>query len=412
MNIYVEPAIEIRRKRTIDRIRIKDEPYLAYSPYEPARQEEYFFESISMDRIVQDDSDYVVVGESGIGKTSFLRWIGYQISSGKFASDFIPIFVNLKDISHINTQDAFIPLLDTQYHLKDYDLAGKGILFLLDGLDQITDFGNIVKRLENKDIFGKEKRIILTTRPIGYEWVKNKFKHEYLCILPFDEKRIKEYIGENYENAQFQVILNQNKELLSIPILLRMIRILLEKDRLSDIKSRADLYQEFISYLFEKWEREKKGNLPAYTTSVRIQEDLSFLSYQAIANKYLGSFSLEMGLKYLGKERIDELIFWSVTHNLVEKGGEEIIVYTHQSFQEYLASAELKNRLFKDNHLDEDALLEHLEYRYWDETFKFLAGRKDLDEEKVAELINTIKKYDLFLTSLCLPILHCLMNYD
>ncbi|MBM4056514.1 MAG: hypothetical protein FJ264_17980 [Planctomycetes bacterium] len=100
------------------------------------------------------------------------------------------------------------------------------------------------------------------------------------------------------------------------------------------------------------------------------------------------------------KKRLDDLISWSVTHNLVEKEGQAVIAYTHQSFQEYLAAIYLKNRLCMDNRINQDILEECLEYRRWDETVVFTVGL--LEKETAKVLINTIWRYDLYLAGSCL----------
>ncbi|MBU0700694.1 HEAT repeat domain-containing protein [bacterium] len=405
MSIYIEPAIEIRRRRISsqpkDRMGIGDGELSPDSyPDKPSSQEEYYFEPITMERIVNDTQDYIIVGDSGIGKTSFLYWAVSQISSGKMESGFLPLFLELKDIAETKTKDTFLSILDTKYSLKDYCLQERRLLFLLDGLDQVIDYGNIADRLRDKDIFGRENRIILTTRPIGYEWIKDRLKYETLRILPFNEERIREYIGNDYnDSSEFQKILNQNKELLSIPILLKMVKTLLLEKRLTGIRSRAELYQGFIKYLFEKWEESKKGKLHASTTAIEIQKCLAILSYKALSDNCRGSFPLEKGLGYLNdKDRLDEVIFWSVTHNLVEKEGEKVIAYTHQSFQEYFAALQLKGKIFdKYLNLKEDVIIDHLEYTYWDEVWLFLVG--GLEKKQAKKVIECIGKYDPYLAA-------------
>ena len=199
MNNYIKPAIEIRKK--IIRVEGRDdgESFPASYSDEQAIKEEYHFEPITLEAIVQNDQDYVLVGESGIGKTSFLNWTGEEVSKQGIESEFIPLFISLKDIAEIKTMAHFHSILNTQHNLEDYDLGGRRLLFLLDGLDQITNYGNILNRLRDKDIFGKENRIILTTRPIGYEWIKDSFGYEYLRLIPFDEERIKRYTQQGHK---------------------------------------------------------------------------------------------------------------------------------------------------------------------------------------------------------------------
>ncbi|MBM4056515.1 MAG: NACHT domain-containing protein [Planctomycetes bacterium] len=260
MNEYIVPHIQIRRKRH-DPSKEKfphSNPNPAFNPDELSEKQEYCFDSITVQEIVNSERDYMVVGDLGIGKTSLLLWIAKQVCSECENAEYIPLFIQIKDVSQIQTRDAFFSLLDTRYNLNKYDAEGRRFLFLLDGLDQIGKYGNINNSLKHKDVFGERNKIILTTRPIGYEWIKKDLdpKYEYLQIQLLDNKKIKEYVGDHYNSENFQAILSRNNDLLSVPILLKMVKTLLLNNRLSEIKNRTSLYTTFISYLFEKWERD------------------------------------------------------------------------------------------------------------------------------------------------------------
>ncbi|OHB49231.1 MAG: hypothetical protein A2099_03910 [Planctomycetes bacterium GWF2_39_10] len=406
MNKYIIPHIQIRKKN-LSQSREKSpesEPNPAFLPEELSQKEEYTFETINIQEIACSEQDYIIVGESGIGKTSLLLWMGKQIALEGEKAKYIPLFIQMNDVSQIKMRDEFLSLLNTRYNLDEYDIKDRRFLFLVDGLDQIGEFGNIQNRLKNKDIFGERNKIILTTRPIGYEWVKKNLenRYEYLQIQPFDKKKIQEYIGRYVNDERFQTILSQNNELLKVPILLKMVKALISTDRLSEIRNRASLYEEFIRCLFEDWESAKKGCSSAYTTAIEIQKDLAELSFHAIENNYLGSFPLGKGYEYLknDKKRLDEIISWSVTHNLIEKERQKVIAYTHQSFQEYFAAAYLKDKLCRDNRIDQEILEQCLEYKRWDETIVFTVGM--LDDEMAKTLIEKIVKCDLYLAGLCL----------
>ena len=107
--MYIEPAIVIRKKiipeSSNERMRMDSD--------EQAIKEEYHFEPITLEAIVQNDHDYVLVGESGIGKTSFLYWTASQIASKDIISGVIPLFLPLKDIAIIKTKNDLFSLLDT-----------------------------------------------------------------------------------------------------------------------------------------------------------------------------------------------------------------------------------------------------------------------------------------------------------
>ena len=261
-NEYIIPHIQIRKNNPgQSRERILDnEPNHDSLPDELSKKEAYSFESITIQDIINSERDYIIVGESGIGKTSLLLRIGRQIALESEKANYIPLFIQMNDISEINLRDKFLSLLNTRYNLDEYDVKDRRFLFLLYGLDQIGEFGNIRGELKSKDIFGKRNKIVLTTRHIGYEWVKKDIedRYEYLQIQPFDREKIQEYIGRYFNDKRFQTILSQNNELLKVPILLKMVKALLSTGRLSEIKNRASLYEKFIRCLFEDWESAKK----------------------------------------------------------------------------------------------------------------------------------------------------------
>ncbi|HIC91864.1 MAG TPA: hypothetical protein EYP21_07390 [Syntrophaceae bacterium] len=74
--------------------------------------------------------------------------------------------------------------------------------------------------------------------------------------------------------------------------------------------------------------------------------------------------------------------------------------FRHQSFQEYLASLELKKRLLTQGEINKEVLITHLEYNRWDEVLFFLIG--SLDESYAKTTISFISGYDLFLAGRCI----------
>lgn len=82
MNKYIIPHIQIRKKNlSQSRERTPgSEPNPASLSDELSKKEAYSFEPINIQEIVSSEQDYIVVGESGIGKTSLLHWIGKKIA--------------------------------------------------------------------------------------------------------------------------------------------------------------------------------------------------------------------------------------------------------------------------------------------------------------------------------------------
>ncbi len=77
MNQYIEPAIHIRKKKSAYS---KDEdfpgqPYPLSHHEKQTEEKGYCFESIAVQDIINSKQDYIVVADTGMGKTSLLLWL-------------------------------------------------------------------------------------------------------------------------------------------------------------------------------------------------------------------------------------------------------------------------------------------------------------------------------------------------
>ena len=400
INKYIEPSLETKQKNR-DEIPKGDLKFLLSFEDPPPEGEEAkdVFKTITLEEILNSNDDYCIVGQAGIGKSNMLLWIAITILTMK--TPYLPLKIQIKDIKDINSKKSFFEFLEgyQNYDLKGYEFANTPILFLLDGLDQIDNYSNIRDRLKTKDIFGSNNRIILATRPIGFNWIKD-LDYKYLRIMPFDDQRIKEYLEKYQDNEDLLRIIDKNKELLQIPILLRMVKFLLVKGILSRIHNRTQLYQGFIKYLYNYWENARSGNKYHDIDVAGIIDILQDISYLSIKEGHLGSFDIEFGHNHLG-EKAKKLIEWNLTHNLIETGFKKRLTYTHQSYQEYFASIKLRQIIIIDSSINYDMLKIHLEYFNWDDVWRFLIGGLD-NKEITEQIINEIGRHDIYLAAQCL----------
>ena len=279
-------------------------------------------------------------------------------------------------------------------------LKQKKFLFLLDGLDQVSDSSIVSQQLQSKEIFGDNK-IILATRQIGYSLIASQLRnYKFIQLIPFNQKRIEKYLKDRTENPKVKEIIRQNRELVRIPILLQMISSLLAEDgeTLSEIRTRSHLYERFIDHLFEHEKEVKTTRLSAEKRKL----DLQKLSYDLIDRGFLGSFPEKVVYKHevLEEDELYTLLDWGILNRIFERTTNQID-FRHQSFQEYFASLELKDNIFSgDGKLIEEEFRRHLEHRKWDQSFLFLVGL--LDQRCSKDLIWKITEYDLFFSGLCI----------
>jgi|GEM_PF-1872313 len=401
-NDYVEPALE-RKAEDPPREGID----LDFRLEEKKAGAETRFSPISVAEVVRSDrSDYVLISESGMGKTTFLKWLELSISKGELSKDYLPIYIHLFNLKDYTTQDQLISYLATEFSkvvddrkLKQFIkviLKQGGFLFLLDGLDQVSDLSVIPEQLEKKRIYADSK-IIIATRQTGYGLISSQLRnYKFIQLVPFDQKRIEKYLKERVENPKVKEIIRQNRELVRIPILLQMISSLLGEDAEgpSEIKTRSHLYERFINHLFA---HEKEVKITRLSPEKR-KLDLQKLSYDLIDRGFWGSFPEREGYKSLQESELNVLLEWGILNRIIERAKSQI-GFRHQSFQEYFASTELKDRIFKDGEIEKEQFEKHLEYKKWDQSFLFLVGL--LDENSAKKLILKIRKYDPFFAGLC-----------
>ncbi|MCF6153841.1 MAG: NACHT domain-containing protein [Candidatus Brocadia sp.] len=401
LKTYIEPIIEIRQRQSEKEDKFAQ---LEAVPRQDLKEKEdkYSFVTITFSELLKEDGmDYMIIADSGLGKTTFLKWLEVQVASRTIepSTEYIPVFIKFTEMATINTYNDLINLIETKFidiettkedYIQTKWKEGK-LLFLIDGLDQVFDTAIISEKLRSKDIYGKNK-VIFTSRPLGYEQNKRSFddRYEYLRICPFDSERIKAYVQENYHEPQFQRILKMTSTLL-----------VSRPEGFARIKTRSDLYERFIHHLIRE-ESRRYGTPDVFAHAVEIKKDLVTVSYSALKAGNLGAFTKEEAIKYLDNDgtRLTRLLQWGIIHNLTETGGTEEIIYRHQSFQEYLASLKLKEKIFKNSKIKEEVIIDHLEYLYCDEVWLFLIG--GLEREQAREIINYLRKYDHYLAALCL----------
>lgn len=107
----------------------------------------------------------VIIGNPGVGKSTYARWFCYQWASDQSDISVIPIYVQLRDLEFVKGKKSILEYVKQNY-LPNTDLneIEKNInqnfhkyLFLFDGFDEL--------KTENKDKF--ENELLALTRPRG-----------------------------------------------------------------------------------------------------------------------------------------------------------------------------------------------------------------------------------------------------
>ena len=162
------------------------------------------------------------------------------------------------------------PLLEKQ-------LESGNAVVILDGLDEVGQNDKDVRNALRRQVISfvgqfPKVRILITSRPYGYDnhWRLSDF--ESLELMPFNDEQIEEFITQWYQkrrgedgNELRDRFLKQLKadrgtrlrQLAAQPLLLTMMSLIHERERGDLPEKRAKLYHECIVLLLDKWEKGK-----------------------------------------------------------------------------------------------------------------------------------------------------------
>ena len=95
LKTYIEPIIEIRLRQAEKEgkfTQIKAEPRQEFKE----KEDKYRFVPITFSELLKEDgSDYMIIADSGLGKTAFLRWLEVQVAKRTIepSTEYIPVFI-------------------------------------------------------------------------------------------------------------------------------------------------------------------------------------------------------------------------------------------------------------------------------------------------------------------------------
>jgi formylglycine-generating enzyme required for sulfatase activity len=245
--------------------------------------------TIDIEQLMSRISCIVLRGQAGMGKSTLVKHLTYTITGGMcrtLLKDTLPVLVFLRDLSGILKEKlkksddmiTFESLLQTYLKksksglgwpvVERYMSAGRA-LFLLDGLDEVTDSDNIraelVKTIALFYHENKKNRFLITGRPHGIAGdAEKKFKEHIFDIQDLNEEKIFTFINDWFREVSSKAagkaaeisrkmtadIRANDKvyELISTPLLLTAICILY-KDGETIPEQRADLYNRVVERL-------------------------------------------------------------------------------------------------------------------------------------------------------------------
>ena len=348
----------------------------------------------------------MVLGDPGIGKSTFLRKVGLEALKGNkdsYQHSLTPVLLELKNFkeNEINIQ----ALIEEEFKICGFPNVEKNIsnklekgelLILLDGLDEVptANVYNVIEKIQDFVDRHYKNRFILSCRTAARTHLRRFTDIE---IVEFDDQQIQSFIehwfsseldrkNETAKNC-WELLQKKEyksaKELAHTPLLLTFLCLVYDENQ-SFPTNRSRLYQDALRILLEKWSAEKRlPNRGLVYENLSIEQEEILLSEIAYQNFVADKLFLEKrevvkqikdhlkqnlnAPQHLDGEKVLKTI--EIEQGILVERARDVYSFSHLTLQEYLTA-----QYIYDNDLIEEAVKNHITETRWQEVFLLVAG--------------------------------------
>ena len=362
-----------------------------------------------------------VLGKPGAGKTTLLKYLATLAAEEKIGK--VPIFISFNSWAY-SEKNLF------EFIIEQFDICGfpdaemfieqllkKGnALILFDGLDEISDEGNVrgkmIHELENLVTKYKDNKFIITCRNAANDYKFTGFTYVEIADLTDIQVSVfvKKWFSSPTKATNFLTELtkeeNQSlKELSHNPLLLGMLCFVFEETS-SFPPKRGLVYKEAIEALTKRWDKEQgvqRDKIPGFSPGVE-KKLLSYLAYEYfLENKvFFEQYDIEKKIEKnfeifsgINVENEDILNAIEIQHGLLARRARHVYTFSHLTFQEYFTAQYILDRLDTNRNLMDD-LFTRLYNQRWREVFPLVASLisdpNSFFEKFITQIREPIKK--------------------
>lgn len=353
--------------------------------------------------VVDKNSNLMVLGKPGSGKTTYLQRIVTECNQGNLQPHRVPVLIKMREFVDDGCEFEYNlkPYLTQQWRLDKTETElilnhGKALI-LLDGLDEVsgTDGREISKKIQQFARNYPQNQLIVTCRTNRIEdhfnWKSLRF--DFIEVADFDKQQINVFV-EHYFNTvnpnkqerhkkakefleNFYLEENKNiRELAITPILLNLTCAVFHQ-RGKFHSKRSTLYEEGLELLLKKWDDskgierdeiykvllpEQKQELLSYLAVKKFEQDKYVLFEQEEIEGYIADF-----LHITRRDSGVVLKAIEAQHGLLIKRAQKVWSFSHLTFQEYFVA-----KWFCDQ-ADFCQLFKYITQPQWREIFLLLA---------------------------------------
>ncbi|WP_375328721.1 NACHT domain-containing protein [Microcystis sp. BLCC-F210] len=348
----------------------------------------------------------MVLGDPGIGKSTFLRKVGLEALKGNkdsYQHPLTPVLLELKNFkeNEINIQ----ALIEEEFKICGFPNVEKNIsnklekgelLILLDGLDEVptANVYNVIEKIKDFVDRYHKNRFILSCRTAARTHLRRFTDIE---IVEFDDQQIQSFIehwfsseldrkNETAKNC-WELLQKEEyksaKELAHTPLLLTFLCLVYDENQ-SFPTNRSRLYQDALRILLEKWSAEKRlPNRGLVYENLSIEQEEILLSEIAYQNFVADKLFLEKrevvkqikdhlkqnlnAPQHLDGEKVLKTI--EIEQGILVERARDVYSFSHLTLQEYLTA-----QYIYDNDLIEEAVKNYVTETRWEEVFLLVAG--------------------------------------